>query len=96
MQNQIKNYTVNCADWEFVIDNQNPKSAAIEALILAFSRYKSNLKVSTTIMVTDIQKKNSQSFFGTHDILMSIGLNELATSLQAISCLPRNEIKSLT
>ena len=92
---RISKYKITCADWEFEIDNQNAKLAAIEALIMAFNKYKSNLKLSTTTMVVDLNKSEEQSFFGTHEILKSIGLCELAKSLKSISNLSRNEIANL-
>lgn len=99
MNDLINEYKINCADWEFMIDSNNPKSAAIESILLAFSRYKEKLNLSTTIMVQKIEKeskkKNKSFFFGTHSILRDLGMNEIANTLRVISELPRNEIKRI-
>lgn len=98
MQN-INQYNIHCANWEFTIDSDNPKSAAIESIIMAFGKYKKNLNLSTTIMVDKISNKSSsvkkRFFFGTHEILKEIGMKGMSETLKIISNLPKDEIANL-
>lgn len=96
MKNSIQHFRVSSADWEFFVDSETTKDAAMSALIMAFSKYGKDLLLSTTIMVKKIKKsKKRVSFVGTHDILLSLGLVDLAKAFSRISNLPKNDIKRL-
>jgi len=99
MKNNPQKFTVTSAGWEIEVDDINPRSAALSAMIMAFKKYRDSLLLSTTIMVSPTENFNSKnmkgvSFFASHDILFSMGINNLAQGLLSLTALPRNELKS--
>jgi hypothetical protein len=87
MNTNIKNYIVSSADWEFEVDDTNPKRAVMSALLLAFNKFKNKLKVSTVIMVNDkyfndLDLVEEAEFYPTYEILNSIGLNQLSKQFE--------------
>jgi len=89
MKNKIKQYVVSSADWELVIDGDNPKSAAISAIIMAFKKFGKKLLMSTTIMVRS-QKDHildiviDADFFATHSIFEELGMHDLAKGFKIL------------
>lgn len=85
MKQVVKEYIVSSADWEFEIDERNPKSAAISASLFAFKKFKDKLLMSTVIMVVEKDKSNKSildrtDFFATHEILGDIGLESMSNN----------------
>ena len=86
MKRKIKNYVVSCANWEFDVDDFDPKSAAISSMILAFKSFGENLLISTTIMVTNKDDfsngiMHNSDFFLCSSILKELGFEDLSISL---------------
>ena len=86
---KIKNYVVSSADWSFVIDDCDYKSAARSGLIMAISKLGSNLKMSTIVMVNDVKshEKNdfaNAKFIPSHEIFKNLGLNKISKSFKEL------------
>jgi len=65
----------------------NSQDAAVSALLLAFSKFKQKLLMSTTIMVTPKYEHINSSldktdFFATHIVLDSLGLSEMSNQFK--------------
>lgn len=79
MKEKIESYIVSSANWEFEIDELDPRSAARSGLFFAFGKFNKDLLLSTVIMVNG--KSNhingciqGADFYASHDILNDLGL----------------------
>jgi len=95
---KLKSYVVSSADWDIEVDANDPKSAALSGLMYQFHKFRTNLLVSTTIMVNEknyfINKNIMESdFFATHKIFKEIGMDVIASNFLEFTEL-QNEIKS--
>jgi len=83
MKEKLKKYIVSSADWEFEIDDLDQYSAAISALIFAYSKFGDKLLLSTVIMVNYKSDHKSgiihnSEFYASSEILREIGLYKLS------------------
>jgi hypothetical protein len=99
IKNKLKSYIVSSADWEYEVDEIDPESAAVSAVILAFKDQSHNTCLSTVIMVNkkecyineEIIKAN---FFPVSKILKKLGMDFLANQFNEYNS-SINEIKNL-
>jgi|MEHZ01.4.fsa_nt_MEHZ011228291.1_12 hypothetical protein len=87
MKKSINKYVVSSANWELIIDDMNSHSAAVSAMIMAFSKFGKKLLMSTTIMVRSEEDSLSDrvmdaDFFATHSIMQQLGLDSLSESFK--------------
>lgn len=83
MKYELENYIVSSADWELEVDDLDQHSAALSALVFAFSKFGSKLLLSTVIMVNPKSDHalgiiHNSEFYASSEILEGIGLSNLS------------------